>query len=931
MRCVVLLLALWSLFPAWAQFPLVRQLDWRTGHQRPRVHALTQDAQGLFWAASDRGLLMHDGDRAELLLALSGNTTTSLCAYRSGVALATEQGVVLACRTMRCDTLWYGDGATTIEHLLQDAEGSLWAFSPGRPPWRIALPEERIPEPSALPAHATANDAAPFPGGGVVVANDLGLWRLASTGAVEQYLDQENGAPDNLILSVGTAGGRVFAGTHNGHLISWEPLSGTVEILHHQRDVPVEHVATDGRHLWWSQGGRLYTLALGRQNERYHLPVGPGVVDLAVTRQGMAVWCTGTELVGIADPNVLHVPEHEGVDLRNISAVGVDANDRIWFATPAGVYHHASGMGHNGALVRVPLALDPRTPVVSMAADAHGGMWLASFGSGVMHVDGQGAVKRHDHGNSAINDNVLCIRTSEGTVWMGTIAGVYLLRNGLVKHVPAQGPGFVHDLLPLGADHAWAATDGSGLVRVGSDGSWQPMSRSASTLYAVMEGDDGVVYAMGPDGLLCSSKADVLHCSAVSALRSSAEMFAMVPMANARLLVASEGAFLVGQGEGNVLDLTAALGLQNVSAELNAWAKDGLGRVWFACSQGLFRLDADAFQQAVSPVALITSVQVGLEMMPNTEAFTTSHDRNDITIRFTAAHQPGVGDLRFQVRLVGWEEGARMTAEREARFPRLPPGTYRFQVRAFVGEGPPSDAPWTELALTVTPAWYMRTGVQVVGIVLVMLALVLLVRIREQRLRMRQHLSQERVRYELEALRSQVDPHFLFNSFNDLVDLIESDPVRAVEHVERLSTFFRRILMLRDKDLIPLAEELEMLETYFALERSRFGEALALDVALEQAFMQHRVVPLTLQLLVENAIKHNVIDPHRPMVVRVEIRDGQLVVSNPRRPRLSPPRSTRFGLASIVQRYKAFSDMPVQVDAADDRFTVKVPLIPPAS
>jgi LytS/YehU family sensor histidine kinase len=290
-----------------------------------------------------------------------------------------------------------------------------------------------------------------------------------------------------------------------------------------------------------------------------------------------------------------------------------------------------------------------------------------------------------------------------------------------------------------------------------------------------------------------------------------------------------------------------------------------------------------------------------------------------------------VGDLRFQLRLVGWEEGARITAEREARFPRLPPGTYRFQVRAFVGEGPPSDAPWTELALTVTPAWYMRTGVQVVGIVLVMLALVLLVRIREQRLRMRQHLSQERVRYELDALRSQVDPHFLFNSFNDLVDLIESDPVRAVEHVERLSTFFRRILMLRDKDLIPLAEELEMLETYFALERSRFGEALALDVALEQAFMQHRVVPLTLQLLVENAIKHNVIDPHRPMVVRVEIRDGQLVVSNPRRPRLSPPRSTRFGLASIVQRYKAFSDMPVQVDAADDRFTVKVPLIPPAS
>lgn len=931
MRYMALCVISLAFFPAWGQFPLVRELDWRTGHHRPKVHALAQDVQGLFWAASDLGLLMHDGDRAELMLPTSGSRVTSLCAYRSGVAMALEHGPVLVCGTMRCDTVWSAEGAVTIEHLLETTDGTLWAFAAGRPCWPLLEGGARIPDPSAQPAYAKATAVAPFHDGGMVVANDMGLWLLGNGGGVRHHVGQENGAPDNLFLSVAVSGGLVFAGTHNGHLVGWDPLGGGVEVLHVEGNVAVEHVATDGRYLWWSQGGRVLVMALSRKDERYQLAIGRGMLDMGVSGHGMAMWCTGNEVVGLADPSVLHVPQHEGVDLRSISAVGVDAGGRIWFATPTGVYHHAAGMGDHGTLVRLPLALDPRTPVVSMAADPLGGMWLASFGSGVIHVDKQGAIERYDLQNSGINDNVLAVRISGATVWCGTIAGVYLLREGRVQHVPARGPGFVHDLLPQGADHAWAATDGSGLVRVGADGSWLPITGSPSTLYAVVQGDDGVVHAMGPDGLLCRTNGNALKCGSVAALRSSAEMFAMMPLAGARLLLASEGAFRVGEEEGNVIDLTDALALNGVSAELNPWALDENGRVWFACSNGLYRMDADAFQHAVLPVALITSVQVGLDRMPSTGAFITPHDRNDITIRFSAAHQPGVGDLRFQMRLHGWEDGLRITTERDARFPRLPPGRYRFQVRAFVGEAPPEYAPWTELVFEVTPAWYMRTGIKLGGALLAVLAVILLVRLREQRLRMRQHLAQERVRYELEALRSQVDPHFLFNSFNDLVDLIESHPSRAVEHVERLSTFFRRILMLRDKDLITLAEEVEMLQSYFALERSRFGDAVSLELMLPPTFMQHRVVPLTLQLLVENAIKHNVMDMQRPMVVRVGTEDGQLLVSNPRRPRLSPPRSTRFGLASIVQRYKAFTEVPVRVDATEDHFTVRVPLIPPVA
>ena len=210
-----------------------------------------------------------------------------------------------------------------------------------------------------------------------------------------------------------------------------------------------------------------------------------------------------------------------------------------------------------------------------------------------------------------------------------------------------------------------------------------------------------------------------------------------------------------------------------------------------------------------------------------------------------------------------------------------------------------------------------------------MAAAVAAIRVRDARLRMQDRMEKEKVHFQMQVLRSQVNPHFLFNSFNTLIELIEHSPDKAVKHVEQLSDFFREILQVRDKELIPLRDELRLVDTYFFLEQRRFGDRIALLTNASQGALRALVPPLTVQLLVENALKHNQASDAQPLTVTISATNEQLTVSNPLRPREPMLKSTGFGIDSIRQRFAALTDRPVSFAAEGDHFTATVPLIAP--
>lgn len=193
-------------------------------------------------------------------------------------------------------------------------------------------------------------------------------------------------------------------------------------------------------------------------------------------------------------------------------------------------------------------------------------------------------------------------------------------------------------------------------------------------------------------------------------------------------------------------------------------------------------------------------------------------------------------------------------------------------------------------------------------------------------------LEQERLRKvqmasQLEGLKSQVNPHFLFNSMNTLAQLIPEDSARAVKFVEKLSKVYRYILEIKDKELVTIEEEMIFLRSYLFLLKERFEENLQVDILIPDGYLQKKVLPLSLQLLIENAIKHNITSTEQPLTITVLIKEDKLYVENKLQRKNQVIHSTRMGLENIKSRYSFFTKVRVLIIETAEQFIVALPLI----
>lgn len=192
----------------------------------------------------------------------------------------------------------------------------------------------------------------------------------------------------------------------------------------------------------------------------------------------------------------------------------------------------------------------------------------------------------------------------------------------------------------------------------------------------------------------------------------------------------------------------------------------------------------------------------------------------------------------------------------------------------------------------------------------------------------KEQLKQMHVQSQLDNLRNQINPHFLFNSLNTLMNLIADDGDRAMQYLSKLSKFYRYTVSRKDDQLVPLATELDNLQIYTDLLRERFQEGI--QVHLPQSIPQTALVlPLCLQLLVENAVKHNVVAPDRPLLVEVMIKEkgSKIVVRNNIQEKIEEVRSTGMGLGNIRERVALVTQQQIEVSSLDGVFQVSLPLV----
>jgi LytS/YehU family sensor histidine kinase len=188
-------------------------------------------------------------------------------------------------------------------------------------------------------------------------------------------------------------------------------------------------------------------------------------------------------------------------------------------------------------------------------------------------------------------------------------------------------------------------------------------------------------------------------------------------------------------------------------------------------------------------------------------------------------------------------------------------------------------------------------------------------------------LERQNVESQLEGLRNQVNPHFLFNSLNTLAYLIPEDSDKAVRFLQQLSNVYRYVLESREAKIIPLQKELEFLDAYVFLLKERFGDNFRVRVDHSVQEEGIAIVPLTLQMLFENAIKHNVISVEKPLTIELFRENGTLIVRNNLQKKNQVMDSTGVGLQNIQNRYRMLTDKEVGLIASQQYFTVALPII----
>ncbi len=309
-------------------------------------------------------------------------------------------------------------------------------------------------------------------------------------------------------------------------------------------------------------------------------------------------------------------------------------------------------------------------------------------------------------------------------------------------------------------------------------------------------------------------------------------------------------------------------------------------------------------------------------------------DENSLRIKFGMLTDNVVTPYDMLYILEGAEENwTTSSINFEATYNSLPPGNYTFKVKALA-----KDKSWqtAETVLQIhiaTPfyrAWWFYTLLSAILLVTVVGTYRYRMAQKERLLSLEgkaQLLEKEKTQVMYENLKQHLNPHFLFNSLTSLSSLIRIDQKMAGNFLDKMSKVYRYILKNRDNETVPLSDEIKFVQLYIDLQRTRFEKGLQINMDIDEEYHHRKIAPVTLQNLVENAIKHNTADADAPLTIDLFVEDDYLVVKNTLQKKNFVETSNKQGLGNMQSLYRFLSERQMTVEENGTHFIVRVPLI----
>ena len=960
MKSIIFRLTCLLLIPFWgsAQRPFFRELIIDRQDDEIKVNTLFQSARGFIYAGTNKGLYRYDGFEFTNISGeknLQDEFITALCSRnKEEFYSGSEKGEVIRWvneKPVKLNAPFH----STVRSLFIDEDNTLWVATYGE---GIFYRTNNI-------WHRMAGLPDPFiytlvqhPSGVMVAGTDGGLLVINKHSNPVTYFvyNSRHGLPDNIVRSIGILPDQeILLGLQEKGICRFNLTKKTFTAIPGAESWsfgPVNVMAFLQNEFWLgmeNSGIVDYEFRGDRRIRNFHLGS-----DLPFSRVNALlrdsegnVWIAGdNKLIISPGEKVEFVNEIAGQNIDSVQAITSCPDGYVWFSNPDGLFRFDYLAKDTDRLIKYKVDKNiPKLHIVSLYEDNFENLWIGTFDNGLYCMNTvTGKIKRLTEKDGLPNSNVIAIHGRGNSIWLATLGGVvecqrndslsrkndfpYFLKS--LEHGPLFN-GFVYDIYQDTKGRLWLGTDGKGLMMY--DGkSIQEFSLpgNAKVVYSIEEDFNGNIWFSTQHNGVFRYDGKKFRSFNLNNGISDLDIYGIsIDNSGNILAINRKGIDIINSRTFSIENIGEESGLIDLDADLNSVARDRKGGVWIGSRTGIIRFYNYAFGTTVKPNLVIQRVLTFMKQDVGLKDTVFEYNQNNISIEYTGLWYTHPDLVTYRYRVKGYSNDWIPTRDRIVTFPNLPPGTYTFEVMAGL-EGQFRHAAMASYTFRVRKALWKELWFQLTVVVFLAIFIIVFIRDRDIRFRRMESLKKEKIEYQYATLKSQVNPHFLFNSFNTLIAIIENDSGKAIDYVEKLSDYFRNMVQHRDKDFITLEEELRMVETYYFLQKKRFGDALNLYLNIPDEWRkQYGLPPLSLQLLLENAVKHNAVSHETPLDIHVNASEpNSLIITNNLNPKMKPEPSTGIGLDNIVNRFQILAGEEVNVSSSGEDFIVKIPLIP---
>ncbi len=954
-KYIIIFLLILFANPSDAQSPYFKKYNPLPKSSNPRVNLVHQDLRGIIYIGTETGLVLYDGIGFNTISGSEELNVKAICnEQNNGLLIGTGKGNMFllindSLSEYKKDQLRIESPITGICY---DKQGRIWVSTYGE--GLYCIEDEQI---TKLDSNTGLEDDYIYTilkdkNEGIWIGSDAGLTHVGMNKDIHnsKNYSMSHGLPDNIVRTISNAyEGGMWIGMQEAGVCYFNDKTetfSTPETFKDWKYGSVNHIISIKNEIWIGTDKHFiidYEYGNTQRFRPFHTDeklISERVNQMMRDREGN-IWVAGaSDLIFSPGERIEILKSVQDHSFKNVQAVLPLKNGKILLSDD-GKLIEITRFPDGSTTYKNILSNLSKHHFISLYQDKTGIIWAGSFGQGLVLIDLDNSSNQIlTIKNGLPNENIFSIKPFRNTIQIATLSGIYSTKLLSSIHTPVQFQQlpksellqnkYMYHIQPVNDSEIWYASDGEGVIQY-KNGRYQQYgignTLPGSVCYSIASDKSGNIWFASPEHGLVKFNGITFSVFKPEIWKENRTISGLVSDRSGNLIIIhKEGFSILEPLTQSIHSYNSISGFDNFDPDLNSFGVDANGMVWIGSRKGLIQFNPETDQENPTPGIVINKTQIFLIDHHIDENTVLSYDQNYITISYFGLYYSDPTAISYKYKLEGLSDNWVTTGDRSVSFPNLAPGTYVFRVKVLI-DGQESSSQEAVLQFIIDKPYYKKNWFISLLLLCVSTMIILIIRYRDKRFKLEEKRKNEQVLQKFETLRNQINPHFLFNSFNTLISVIEEDKEKAVEYVEHLSDYFREILTYRDVDKIDLETELKLLQTYIYLQKKRYGNNIELNLNIEPEKLTSLVPPLVLQMLVENAIKHNVVSKNNRLIIDIRDQGHYLVISNNINERKLKQKGTGLGLQNILKRYQLLSKIEIKIQHNDQNFNISIPLL----